>query len=300
MNFKLPNTIINFHVIKDIEWMESILLVLKRHYNFATSDQLEGYYYNNSKLKNVCHITVDDGDQSVYQHLFPLIKKHNIPISIYVSPYSVKTGRNFWFQEIKNYNYKNLLECYNEKNYSEVLYNNDYQVHALLKSLKIDDINGLIGFYQHKFGITIKESVGMNLDQILELKDSGLVEIGAHSQTHPILKNESFEKSKFEIESSIDELSEMLGQKVRGFAYPNGIPGLDFTEREIKILESCKIKLAFTTEKRRFTKFDNPLSIPRNGISKGGSSFILIKLLLGDNWSLLRKFLKGKQEMDYR
>lgn len=300
MNFKLPNTIINFHVIKDIEWMESILLILKRHYNFATSDQLESYYYNNSKLKNVCHITVDDGDQSVYHHLFPLIKKHNIPISIYVSPNSVKTGRNFWFQEIRDYNYKNLLDCFNDQKDTKILYNNEYQVHALLKSLKSEDIYGLIEYYQNRFNIPFKERVGMNLDQILELKESGLVEIGAHSQTHPILKNESFDKSKLEIESSIDELSEMLGKRVKSFAYPNGIPGLDFTEREIKILESCKIKLAFTTEKRRFTKFDNPLSIPRNGISKGGSSFILIKLLLGNNWATLRKFLKGKQEMDYR
>jgi peptidoglycan/xylan/chitin deacetylase (PgdA/CDA1 family) len=300
MNFKLPNTIINFHVIKDIEWMERILLLLKRHYNFINLDELESFYYGNLKLKNACHITVDDGDKSVYNHLFPLIKKHNIPISIYVSPKSVKTGSNFWFQEIKGYDYRKLLECMNEINHSKIKYRNDYQVHALLKSQKSDEIYGLIDFYRERFGIQTKERIGMNLEQLLELQNSGLVEIGAHSQTHPILKNESEEKVILEIKDSIKELSEMLGKKVRSFAYPNGIPGLDFTEREIEILKKCDIKLAFSTEKRRFNISDNALSIPRNGISKGSPSFILTKLVIGDYWSLLRKFLMGKQEVDYR
>ncbi|WP_420841192.1 polysaccharide deacetylase family protein [Aquiflexum gelatinilyticum] len=188
----------------------------------------------------------------------------------------------------------------NEINHSKIKYRNEFQVHALLKSQKSDEIYGLIDFYRKRFGVPTKDRIGMNLEQLLELQNSGLVEIGAHSQTHPILKNESDEKVILEIKDSIEELSEMLGKKVRSFAYPNGIPGLDFTEREIGILKKCDIRLAFSTEKRRFNINDNPLIIPRNGISKGSPSFIFTKLVIGDYWSLLRKFLKGKQEVDYR
>ena len=48
------------------------------------------------------------------------------------------------------------------------------------------------------------------------------------------------------------------------------------------------------------SKSDDLLSIPRNGISKGSKEFILFKLLVGNNWDLLKHLIKGRQENDYR
>jgi len=297
---KLPNTVINFHVIKDVVRMEGILMLLKRHYNFVSAKNLEDFYYGNLMLKNACHITVDDGDKSVYDNLFPLIKKHKIPISIYVSPLSMKTGKNFWFQEIKNYDYQLLINYFNEIHHTNIEYINNKQVNAFLKSLQSNDIYSLIDYYRGKMNIPTKERFGMDVSQILELSKSSLVEIGAHTLTHPILKNETKDNAKLEIKNSIDELSDILGSKIKYFAYPNGIPNMDFTEREVKILEDCGIKLAFTVENKRFTKNDHPLRIPRNGITKGSNSFILTKLIFGNSWLNLRRIAKGKQEYDYR
>jgi peptidoglycan/xylan/chitin deacetylase (PgdA/CDA1 family) len=300
MNIKLPQTVINFHVINDINWMENIIVTLKKHYNFVAAKDLENFYYGDLRLKNACHITVDDGDKSVYDKLFPLIKKHKVPISIYVSPHSLKTGRNFWFQELSNIDFQSLLNFYNKIHGSNIGYINDYQVKAFLKTLKCDTLNALIEKHKMESGIPFNERQGMDINQLLELKHSGLVEIGAHTQTHPILKNESDERSLYEIKSSIEELSDILKDEVRYFAYPNGIPGIDFSEREVNILKENGIKLAFSTENERFSKNNNPLSIPRNGITKGNVRFVLAKLIFGSSWIKLRKSIKGKQELDYR
>jgi peptidoglycan/xylan/chitin deacetylase (PgdA/CDA1 family) len=297
---KFPNTVINFHVIKDMKRMESILMLLKQHYNFVSAKNLEDFYYGYHSLRNACHITVDDGDLSVYTYLFPLIKKHQIPISIYVSPLSVKSGKNFWFQEISDFDNKLLIEFFNEIHGTNIIYINNLQVKAFLKSLPVKTLYELIDFYKEKIKVPPKNSFSMDIGQILELNESKLIEIGAHTMTHPILSNETKEISEFEIKNSIDELSDILSSKVQYFAYPNGIPDLDFGEREIKILRNCGVKLAFTTENKRFSKLDNPLAIPRNGITKGSNSFILSKLIFGNSWLKLRRLVMGKQEFDYR
>lgn len=300
MNVRLPNTIINFHVIKDVQWMEDIIILLKKYYNLVSAKDLKDFYHGSIELKNACHITIDDGDKTVYDHLFPLIKKHNVPISIYVSPYSLKTGKNFWFQELKSMDLRLILNFYNQLHQSKIQYVNDIQVKAIIKSMRSKEIYSLIEHYKVSLNQPYLNRVGMNIDQILELKESGLVEIGAHTLTHPILKNEDDETTRIEIKNSIEELAEILKEKIEYFAYPNGLPGLDFSDREMKILKECGIKLAFSTQNKRFSKNDSPLSIPRNGITKGNKNFILAKLIFGNTWVQMRRLIKGKQEFDYR
>jgi len=60
------------------------------------------------------------------------------------------------------------------------------------------------------------------------------------------------------------------------------------------------IKLALSTENKSFSIKDNPLNIPRNGISKGNKSFLFLKLLLGSNWDTIKKLCYGKQEDGYK
>ena len=280
--------------------MEGILLLLQNHFNMVSVQDLEKYYYGGYSLKNACHITVDDGDISVYTHLFPLVKKYKIPISIYVSPHAVKTGKNFWFQEIKNFDLKQFLSFYAVQKGEQIPFVNKHQVSAILKSMKVQEMNNLIEAYKKAYNIPDRDRVGMNLDQLMELKASGLVSIGAHTLYHPILKNEDDETTRNEILQSVQELGDLLQEEIKYFAYPNGIPGLDFGEREINFLKEAKIRLAFSTESRHFSKKDNPLSIPRRGVTKGGSTFVLAKLAFGDYWENVKRLLKGKQEKDFR
>ena len=126
-----------------------------------------------------------------------------------------------------------------------------------------------------------------------------MVVIGAHTLNHPILKNETAERSKIEIVDSINELEEIVNHEIKYFAYPNGIPFLDFDEREFEYLNSKKIRLAFSTESRNFSKESNLLSIPRFGISFGNHYFVKTKLLLGKNWEFIKN-LKSKGEKSTR
>lgn len=283
------NVIINFHKITNRLWFENTLINLKKYYTIVPIHEIESYFYNRQKhLHNVCHITFDDGDVTFYEIIYPLLKRYDIPVSLFVSPYVISTGANYWFQEIKGYDHNDLLKISKRyitdgRSFIEKMPLNDF-----FKMMPIDKIHQIIKAYQNETGTPVKRSFNMTTEQLLEVHKSGLVEVGAHTLTHPILANETETKTREEIERSVQQLSKIIGKKVIYFSYPNGIPGYDFTVREMNILKNIGIRLAFSMQKDNFSRKYHPLSIPRTGISYGNRIFMVSKLLLGKKWSKLK------------
>jgi peptidoglycan/xylan/chitin deacetylase (PgdA/CDA1 family) len=295
-----PNTVINFHEINNYKWMDRVFQLLKRNYNIIPLNEIKEFYYENKPLKNCCHLTFDDGDVSFYNIVFPLLKKHNISASIYVSPMATTERRNFWFQELRDYDKNNLYKVLNDVLNKTAIEVDSIPLGAVLKSLRVDTIWEIIKRYQMVYNISPKPPINMEVWQLKEIHASGLVSVGAHTLTHPILKNESDKKSEEEIKRSVKELCDILNTKIDHFAFPNGTPELDFSNREMNYLSESGVKIAFSTEIKSFNENDNPFSIPRNGVTYGNQSFILFKLISGSKWSTLKRIMKGRQESDYR
>jgi len=296
----LPNTVINFHAVDASKWMEKVFLLLKKAYHIIAINDLEKYIYEGKPLQNSCHITFDDGDQSFYNVAYPLLKKHGIPVSIYVSPQAATERRNFWFQEIRGYDEQKLLEVIGKTYPDSLGETKQANLRVVLKSLPVYALRETIHKYRDETGTPPKPCMNMTPEQLLEVHREGLVAIGVHTQNHPILRNETDESAAHEIKGSIRQLGEMLSEDIRYFAYPNGVPGLDFDIREINLLKAEGIKLAFSTENKAFTRETNPLSMPRKGISKGSRAFIMTKLASGDKWDTIRRWTKGKDESQSR
>lgn len=170
---------------------------------------------------------------------------------------------------------------------------------SILKTLPIDKINEVISIYQKKTNTPQKPFRNLDLEKIKELQNSKLITIGAHTLYHPILKNETDERSNEEISKSITELSELLGEKVEYFAYPNGTPDLDFDLREINFLKNNNIKIAVSTEPKFINQKVDKMAFPRIGITKGSLNFIKLRLLLGPNWQILKSLIRPS-EMNQR
>lgn len=257
----LPNTIIYFHEIQDKQWFHNVIESLVKNYHIIGLSELEDYYYNKKVLKNSCHITIDDGDLTFYRNGFPIIKKFNIPVSMYVSPLMANQRMNFWFQEIRGYDTLKLGEIIDrEFNYKLDHYGSG-NIKNFLKTLQVDDILRIIKLYQKETATSPKIAMNMDEKQLIEVSNSGLVDIGAHTLNHPCLINEKDEVASYEISESIDSLSNILNKEINYFVYPNG----DYGEREISLLKNKGIKLAFTTERGKLSNQDNPLKIPRSG-----------------------------------
>lgn len=183
------NTVVCFHKISNAFWIENVIKNIQRYYTIISLSDIEDYYYRDHDGIGLCHLTFDDGHISFYEHVYPVIKKLNISVSIYVSPKVVVNGGNFWFQEIKGYDeflMKVIISKSENISYSQIA---NIPLYSILKCFKIEKIYEYICKYKSIKRIENKKPENMNLAQLLEVHKSGLVDIGAHTLTHPILKN---------------------------------------------------------------------------------------------------------------
>jgi peptidoglycan/xylan/chitin deacetylase (PgdA/CDA1 family) len=294
------NKILNFHLVDNIDWFDQTIAKIKSQYKMVDIDTLIANYNHEITLENACHITVDDGDQTFYDIIYPVLKKHNVPASIYVSPKVFKEKINYWFQEVEGYDETILKSIITRETKLHPKDLDGYDIFTVLKSFEIAKIHYFLEVYRLETQTFLKLYQNMTIAQLKEVEASGLITIGAHTINHPILQNENKESSAYEINHSIKELSEILEHPIKCFSYPNGIYQYDFTEREQDLLIENGIKICFSTIAKNFTVDDNKMRVPRIGISNNEKMlFLEIKLFLGSFWDKLKK-LKSTGEYKQR
>ena len=86
----------------------------------------------------------------------------------------------------------------------------------------------------------------MRPEQVRGLRALGM-DVGAHTVTHPILTRLSPDTARAEMHDSKQELERILGEPVRLFAYPNGVPEQDYAVEHAKMARECGFDAAVST-----------------------------------------------------
>lgn len=281
-----------FHKEQNGLLFEKTILALRKKYTLVSAPQLEELMRQEKEPQNICHISFDDGERSFYNTIFPLLKKHDVPVSLFVSPQVISSGANYWFQEMEGYDEQLLKNIIAGQVQIPVHRIRKYHSQLVLLCLPIEMINRVITQYRLQTNSAQKVSQNINVAQLQEIVSSGLVTVGAHTMQHPVLTNEDDETCGKEISASITALELLIGKPVNYFAYPNGRPGMDFGDREKKILAENNISLAFSTELEHISSSTDPLSIPRMGFARMGLSpsnpLVLFRLNAGKKWIDIR------------
>jgi peptidoglycan/xylan/chitin deacetylase (PgdA/CDA1 family) len=100
--------------------------------------------------------------------------------------------------------------------------------------------------------------------EIIQLARGGLIEIGAHTMTHPILSRLPIDEQRSEIRDSKIHLENILSKPVIGFAYPNG----SFTQETESIVKDLGFQYACSSKRdviwRRQQIYHLPRFWPKN------------------------------------
>jgi peptidoglycan/xylan/chitin deacetylase (PgdA/CDA1 family) len=294
--------VIVFHEVDNIDWIDKSIFSLKKRFKIVDPYEFEETHRKKGRLGNMCLITVDDGASSFYKTIFPVLKKYKVPAILFVSPKIIIQRKNYWFQEIEGYDglllRKTFIEAVNQNLELKLMLK--FPVEHLFKCLTIDHILGIITRYREKYNIAEKLCMNMSVDEIKEVDRSGLVTIGAHTLRHPVLANEDDYTSRNEIIQSVKDLEKMLERRIIHFAYPNGLPGFDFGEREIDVLKESGCRMVFTTLSGNMDATSDLLNVSRYGMTCGDSAgYIRLKLCFGPNWNRIMR-LKSGNEVDNR
>lgn len=252
------------HAEPDSNVFEQKILWIKNRYDVISAKQFGEILYSGNQAKNTCMLSIDDGWRSTYDIIFPVLKKHKLPFTIFVSPQVVKSGFNFWTYLIQLCNEEKLKEIVVRRGLFDRTVTR-FPIDLIFKELTIDEVYDVLKEYLRQTPDLCIPRGFINEKELIEMHRSGLVEVGAHTLTHPILKNEAETDSKREIVESVSQLSELLDYPVRTFAYPNGLYKIDYTEREMEVAKQAGIKMAFSVNPGVVNANTNPLSIPRWG-----------------------------------
>jgi peptidoglycan/xylan/chitin deacetylase (PgdA/CDA1 family) len=288
--------VLHFHRTPSTAWFRQALETVGRLYRFVAIDDVQGYFSGGQRFNGACHVTFDDGDRSFVEVALPVLEALGVPATLFVAPGVLASGRAYWFQELSHLRQhvddnaiRRQVAAQMGWDYTQIA---PYSIVALFKALPLAAMWEVIDALEQAHGLQPAPPANITLEEAARLDRHPLVTIGAHSLTHPVLRNESDAEAQRQIAGSVERLAALLGRPVRDFAYPNGAAGLDYGPREQAILRAAGIELAFATDSGYFGPASDPLAIPRVGLAASPREtrpWILAKLLLAPGWDRLRR-----------
>ena len=111
-------------------------------------------------------------------------------------------------------------------------------------------------------GADLPRSLMMNSSQVRAMSSAGM-QIGAHTVSHPILARVDDDVAMREMMGSKGQLEDILGHPVSLFAYPNGRPGVDYSERDVALARRVGFHAAVTTAAGAARAGDDVFQLPR-------------------------------------
>jgi len=273
-------TILNYHDIKG-EDFERHVKYLNKHFKIISLDECINILKEHKIEDNYLVITFDDGYQSFYKEIYPIVKKYNIQVTIFLPADFIGSKKLFWFDLVR--------VCFEEKN-TDIFKKS-------IDDIKLD-MDSIIGYLnkmkedekiKRVFKIIGEDTINnynkiekyhiLNWEQIKDM-DGNLVCFGSHTMSHPILTKIPLEKARNEIFSSKEELEKKIGKKIKYFAYPNGDHS-DFNDEIVKILKEADFACAVTTIDGYCEKGDDLFKLKRKVVDGNFSITCLVAKIVG-------------------
>lgn len=226
-------------------------------FHFISLEELySGLKQENLNGRNVV-ITFDDGYVDNFTYAYPILKKREIPFTIYVTTSFPDGNAILWWYLLEDLlNRKGEIHIRVEN--SESRFNLDdleQRIQASLTIRKIMKSSTARDFDRNIEGIFVinglnphspVKSLALSWEQIAQLNVDPMVTIGAHTANHFLLARLSEEEALREISTAREKLSSRLGRSIDHFAYPFGGKAAA-GEREFRLVKEIGFKTATTT-----------------------------------------------------
>ena len=223
-------------------------------------------------------ITFDDGYADNLLFAKPLLERHELPATVFVTSGFVGVDREFWWDELDR-----ILLNHQDAGWNVASGNDDEPRHAEYRSLHATlrsstEPQRLQALHDLQVRTNSGSSArathrALTPDQLRELAEGGLVEVGAHTVTHPVLASLSPASQHQEIDTSKRKLEEWLGQTVHSFAYPYG-GKRDYDKHSVEAVRNLGFSLACSNFRGTVWPNTNRLELPRALIRNwGGEEF---------------------------
>ena len=285
--FRPKSFVLMYHRITELEidpWdlavspenFEEQLIALKKTYNVISLDELVEAK-KNKKLKNgTVAITFDDGYKDNYTAAYPILIKHQVPATFFISSAYIENQKEFWWDKLIRliFTESNLPErlelktigkhwniqqdTFDEKvrlDFFFDVWSSLVEVHPNLRDQGLSEIE----FWSNHDKNIRPDHLPMSKAELIEMSQHPLISIEAHTNNHAALSYLNKDSQREEIQNGKLWLEQVLNKSITGLSYPNG----SYNEDTISLMEEIGFEYACTTEELRNSSYISDHKLPR-------------------------------------
>ena len=202
-------------------------------------------------------INLDDGYMDNYLYAYPVLKKYNVPATIFLATDFIGEEHIFWwdkvFSIVSSFAPGPIKIEVGSENLSFDLDGipkrkqvSDY-INSILVTKEDAIVSSLIEGMEEKYLISNKTGPAAMLGwrHINEMANNGPISFGAHTRTHRNLSLLKDDEVLDELAGSKKEIEKRIGREVKGFSYPFGV----YDERVKRLVMEAGFKYARSTIK---------------------------------------------------
>ncbi|MGO9085995.1 MAG: polysaccharide deacetylase family protein [Candidatus Sulfotelmatobacter sp.] len=274
------------------------LAYLRRHFHVIHLSRLVEQLSSGAPLqKHTAALTVDDGRRNFYELLFPLLREFQMPATFFVVSSFIRREDWVWTDKV-------LWLAEQPFRSEDLAPNRIDHFFQKLNCLRPEIRNERMSAVAEAMRVSIPNEpppkyAPCSWSELREMADSGLVEIGSHTVTHPILASLTDEECWSELITSRAQIEQGLGRKVESFCFPNGKPS-DYRPSQLSQIREAGYTSAVLSRFGLAGKESSVYELPRIGISGKMDLLSFAKYVDGAEYyqgrlrSLLRSRRPGK------
>ena len=241
-------------------FLEKFITILKSEgYEFISLNELYEILLKGYKVKRKIVLTFDDGYKDNFLNAYPILKKHKIPFTIYVTSAFIERKGILWWYVLEDLILNNdevvlsngmKFRCVTKKEKEQTF----LEIRKIILSTKIrsfedffKNLNEMFSNYKIDWFIKTQE-LCMNKEELHAISQDELCTIGGHTINHLPLSQLPIEEVKKEIIEANRKLGEIINKRIEHFAYPFGSK-LETGHRELQLVKNLNLKTATTTRR---------------------------------------------------
>lgn len=249
------------------------LEILRQHYNPLHLSELHQRLRKGSVPRKAVVVTFDDGYADNLYQAKPLLERYDVPAACFVATGKLEERSEFWWDELESLLFETkilpdfLSLTVNGKTYSWLLSEQEpvtasqsdsaprswrvweecvptprhkiyRELAPILRTLDAKTQDSVMQQLAGWAGVTrhVRETHRtLRTEEVIRLDEGGLVEVGAHTVTHPVLAVRCREAQQREVLLAKQQLENILYRPVTAFAYPFGGRD-DYTAETVEIV----------------------------------------------------------------
>ncbi len=272
---------------------------LKERYNVISLDEfLECLRRKTPPKKNSVVITFDDGYKDNYNNAYPILMKHGLPATIFLSTEAISSREMFWWDKVAYVINRTEARGFRLGGLGRFRLcrkgDRPRAIRKISSKLKYMDEAGknlVISRLAGLLGVRIpsgeeNRDLFISWAEAAKMAKNG-ISFGAHTITHPILTNIPPEEAEREITGSKRAIERALGRRVSSFCYPNGY-SCDFNRKIKRLVKDAGFECAASYIPGKNSIYSDPYELKR------------IPIMYGDDMRLFRNKLVGLEVLPAR